>query len=185
MAPSSRMAVRLAKLPHDALVQLFTHDALAEFAAQACADSPAVAARAEAVLAAHQPVPQWAVEGVLLSSDLVPHVLAPLEQEDGAAAAACSAWASGWRATNERRRKLKQVPFKVPPELCTYGTQHLRVIPGDEERLVVKRDDAVRIVNRSMVNVGQVPCPPLPRWPGGRRADHLLRHAQSGAPLLA
>ena len=106
MAPSSRLAVRLATLPHDALVQLFTHDALAEFAAQACADSPAVAARAEAVLAAHQPVPQWAVEGVLLSSDLVPHVLAPLEQEDGAAAAACSAWAAGWRATAEERRRL-------------------------------------------------------------------------------
>ena len=87
MAPSSRLAVRFAQLPHDAL---------AELAAQLCADGgAAAAAQAEAVLAAHQPVPQWAVEGVLLSSDLVPHVLAPLEQEDGAAAAACSAWAAG------------------------------------------------------------------------------------------
>ena len=60
MAPSSRLAVRFAQLPHDAL---------AELAAQLCADGGAVAvAQAEAVLAAHQPVPQWAVEGVLLSS---------------------------------------------------------------------------------------------------------------------
>ena len=72
MAPSSRLAVRFAQLPHDAL---------AELAAQLCADGgAAAAAQAEAVLAAHQPVPQWAVEGVLLSSDLVPRVLAPLEQ---------------------------------------------------------------------------------------------------------
>ena len=143
MSPSSRMAVRLAKLPHDALVQLFTHEALAELAAQACADSPAVAARAEAVLAAHQPVPQWAVEGVLLSSDLVPHLLAPLESEDGAAAAACSAWAAGWRATAEGRRRLKQVPFHLPQDMLDgnwlSGAEWLRlaVIPGDEERLVV------------------------------------------------
>ena len=74
MAPSSRLAVRLATLPHDAL---------AELAAQLCAESGVAAAQAGAVLAAHQPVPQWAVEGVLLSSDLLPHVLAPLELEDG------------------------------------------------------------------------------------------------------
>ena len=81
MAHSSRLAVRFAQLPHDAL---------AELAAQLCADGGAAAAQAEAVLAAHQPVPQWAVDGVLLSSDLVPHVLAPLDLEDGAAAAPSS-----------------------------------------------------------------------------------------------
>jgi hypothetical protein len=48
----------------------------------------AAATQAESLLAAHDPVPQWALEGVLLSSDLMPHVLAPLELEDGAAAAA-------------------------------------------------------------------------------------------------
>ena len=68
MAPSSRFAVRLAKLPHDVL---------AELAAKLCADGgAAAAAQAEAVLAERDPVPPWAVEGVLLSNDLVPHVLA-------------------------------------------------------------------------------------------------------------
>ena len=159
MAPSSRLAVRLATLPHDALVQLFSHEALAELAAQACADSPAVAARAEAVLAAHQPVPQWAVEGVLLSSDLVPHVLAPLEQEDGAVAAACSAWAAGWRATADGRRRLKQVPFSFPQELLGgYSNLQLAVIPGDEERLVVSDIffQQTRVLDRSMAMIDEL-----------------------------
>ena len=98
--PSSRLAARLALLPHDVLVQSLSHRALAECAALLCANSPADAARAEAALAAHQPVPQWAVEGVLLSTDLLPRLLAPLASGpvsgDGAAAAACSAWAAGW-----------------------------------------------------------------------------------------
>ena len=65
---SSRFAARLAKLPHDVL---------AELAAKLCADGgAAAAAQAEAVLAERDPVPPWAVEGVLLSNDLVPHVLA-------------------------------------------------------------------------------------------------------------
>ena len=167
MAPSSRMAVRLAKLPHDALVQLFTHDALAEFAAQACADSPAVAARAEAVLAAHQPVPQWAVEGVLLSSDLVPHVLAPLESEDGAAAAACSAWAAGWRATAEGRRRLKQVPFSFPQELLGESTLELAVIGGEEGRLVAENGMQLRVLDRSMNTLCGLEQP----WINGLAAD--------------
>jgi hypothetical protein len=143
--------VRFARLPHDAL---------AELAAQLCAEGgAAAAAQAEAVLAAHQPVPQWAVEGVLLSSDLVPHVLAPLESEDGAAAAACSAWAAGWRATAEGRRRLKQVPFSFPQELLGgYSNLQLAVIPGDEERLVVSDIffQQTRVLDRSMAMIDEL-----------------------------
>jgi hypothetical protein len=46
------------------------------------------------------------VEGVLLLSDLVPHLLAPLQLEDGAAAAVCSLWLEDWKATSEGRRRL-------------------------------------------------------------------------------
>ena len=49
--------------------------------------------------------PQWAVEEVLLSSDLVPLLLAPLQLNDGAAAAVCSQWLDGWKATSEGRPK--------------------------------------------------------------------------------
>ena len=149
MAPFSRLAVRFARLPHDAL---------AELAAQLCAEGGAAAAQAEAVLAAHQPVPQWAVEGVLLSSDLVPHVLAPLELEDGAAAAACSAWAAGWRATAERRRKLTLVPFEFPAAsgTGTHPVLQFAVITGEEERLVVRDRNMARILDRNMATVDEL-----------------------------
>ena len=65
-------------------------------------NSPAV--RAEAVLAAHQPVPQWAVEGVLLSRcrrTWAPRVLKSLDLEDGAAATCVGA--AGWRAVLFRK----------------------------------------------------------------------------------
>ena len=86
MAPASRIAARLADLSHAQLV---------EIAAAGCEASTEVKNRADALLAAHKPLAQWAVEGVLLSSDLVPQLLAPLQLEDGAAAAVCSRWCVG------------------------------------------------------------------------------------------
>ena len=41
------------------------------------------------------PLPDEIVERVLLSPDLVPHILGPLKAEDGAAAAVCSQWLEG------------------------------------------------------------------------------------------
>ena len=92
----------------------FSHAQLVEIAAAGCDASTEVKNRADALLAAHKPLAQWAVEGVLLSSDLVPHLLAPLQLEDGAAAAVCSRWAEGWKATSEGRRRLTRVAFDFP-----------------------------------------------------------------------
>ena len=103
--PSSRLAARLGQLPHGVL---------ADLAARLCSDSPALEAAAEECMAAHNPLPHEMVERVLLSPDLVPHILGPLEAEDGAAAAVCSLWLDGWKATNEPRRRLKQVPLDLP-----------------------------------------------------------------------
>ena len=94
MAPVSRLAARLFELSHAQLL---------EIAIAGCEASTEVESRADAILAAHKPLPQWAVEGVLLSGDLVPHLLAPLQLEDGAAAAVCSRWADSWKATSEGR----------------------------------------------------------------------------------
>ena len=145
-APASRMAARLADLSHAQLL---------EIAAAGCEASTQVKNRADALLAAHKPLVQQAVEGVLLSSDLVPHLLAPLQLEDGAAAAVCSRWADGWKATSEGRRRLTQVALDFPQE-----SQHLlggraeefemAVIPGGNEHLVVNCDTAVDILARDM-----------------------------------
>jgi len=144
MAPASRIAARLADLSHAQLVGI---------AAAGCEASTQVKNRADALLAAHKPLAQWAVEGVLLSSDLVPHLLAPLQLEDGAAAAVCSRWAEGWKATSEGRRRLTRVALDFPPDLLGEKDLEMAVVPGGDE-LVVKSGCTVCILGRDMSGGG-------------------------------
>ena len=138
--PSSRLSLRLGQLPHDVL---------ADLAARLCSDSPALQAIAEECMAAHKPLSHELVERVLLSPDLVPSILGPLETEDWAAAAVCSQWLAGWQATNEPRRRLKQVPLELPEEIDDTGELLVTGTPGG--RLVVLGGDGVvRILDRSM-----------------------------------
>ena len=89
------MAARLADLSHA--------QQLVEIAAAGCEASSEVKNRPDALLAAHKPLAPVGGRGSAeLSSDLVPHLLAPLQLEDGAAAAVCSRWAEGWKATSAR-----------------------------------------------------------------------------------
>ena len=145
MPPASRLAARLADLSHAQLV---------EIAAAGCEASTQVKNRADALLAAHKPLAQWAVEGVLLSSDLVPHLLAPLQLEDGAAAAVCSRWAEGWTATSEGRRRLRKVALEFPQELLGERSLHMAVVPGGDAQLVVRCGTTVHILDRNMSSVG-------------------------------
>ena len=85
---------------------------------------------------------------MLLSSDLVPHLLAPLQLEDGAAAAVCSRWAEGWKATSEGRRRLRKVALDFPQELLDTGSFSMAVMPGGDEQLVVRSGTMVRILGR-------------------------------------
>ena len=140
MAPASRLAARLVDLSHAQLL---------EIAAAGCEASAEVKNRADAILAAHKPLAQWAVEGVLLSSDLVPHLLAPLQLEDGAAAAVCSRWADGWKATSEGRRRLTRVAFDFPRDLFGQSSLGMAVIPGGDE-LLVRSGSKTRILSRDM-----------------------------------
>ena len=152
MVPTSRMAARLADLSHAQLV---------EIAAAGCEASTQVKNRADALLAAHKPLAQWAVEGVLLSSDLVPHLLAPLQLEDGAAAAVCSRWLEGWKATSEGRRRLRKVALDFPPDLLDESSLQMAVVPGDDEQLVVRSGFTVRILARDMSVVSSFELPSI------------------------
>jgi hypothetical protein len=144
MTTSPRLAARLFSLSHAQLL---------EIAVAGCEASPEVKNRAEAILATSMPRHhQGAVDGVLLSSDLVPHILASLQLEDGAAAAVCSLWAEGWKATSEGRRHLTRVAFDFPQELLV-DLNDMAVIPGDDEQLVVSSGRTVRILDRSMSTV--------------------------------
>jgi hypothetical protein len=144
--PPDRLSLRLGQLPHDVL---------AELAAQLCSDSPALQAAAEECMAAHTPLPHELVERVLLSPDLVPHILGPLEAEDGAAAAVCSQWLVGWKATNEPRRRLKQVPLDFPEEIDTDGMTMAGTLDG---RLVVCDGLKLHILDSSMRVLQTVTC---------------------------
>ena len=151
--PSDRLSLRLGQLPHDVL---------ADLASRLCSESPALQATAEECIATHKPLPPWAVERVLLSPDLMPHILGPLVAEDGAAAAVCSQWLAGWKATNEPRRRLKQVPLELPEEVLslpsrsTSSYQRTSQSSGKfmaatpDGRLVVNRSTEVHILDRSM-----------------------------------
>ena len=154
MEPVSRIALRLAELSHAQLL---------EIAAAGCKASADVKNRADAILAAHKPLPQWAVEGVLLSSDLVPHLLAPLQLKDGAVAAVCSRWADSWKATSEGRRRLTRVAFDFPRDLLfdvlgTFGSFCL--IPGGDE-LIVRSGSTVRVLARDMAILSSFELPAI------------------------
>ena len=157
-SPHTQMALRLAELSHAQLL---------EIAAAGCEASTEVKNQADAILATHKPLPQWAVEGVLHSSDLLPHVLSLLQLKDGAAAAVCSQWADDWKATSEGRRHLTRAPFNFPQDLVersssylrTWSSMHLAVIPGDDEQLVVRIEgkNELCILARDMSTVASFP----------------------------
>ena len=81
---SSRLAIRLRSLPHDAL---------AELAAQVLLEAtPDTRFKAERSIAQHAP-PVWAVSSVLQSEDLLPKIL---ELPMGCAALVCKSWRQCW-----------------------------------------------------------------------------------------
>ena len=134
--PTDRLSLRLSQLPHDVL---------AELAARLCSDSPALQAAADECMATHTPLPHDMVEGVLFSPDLVPHILGTLEAEDAAAAAVCSQWLAGWKATNEPRRRLKHVRLDFPEKLLTDEMQMAitpdgRLVARTRTRLLIMQE---------------------------------------------
>ena len=106
-------------------------------------------------MAAHKPLPHEMVERVLLSPDLVPAILGPLAAEDGAAAAVCSQWLAGWNATNEPRRRMKQVPLDFPKE---FVTDDMEMAATPDGRLVVCDGSELRILDSSMRVLQTVAC---------------------------
>ena len=119
---TSRLAARLEHLPHAALVEL---------CALACTlDAHESRTAADAALARDDPLPTWAVDEVLLSSDLAPRVVEKLEVKDGAAAAVCRAWRVAWGATRKQRRWLHSAQLATPD----FQTGRIRALPTGSER---------------------------------------------------
>ena len=155
MAPASRVAVRLADLSHGAAPGDRGRGLRGVDPGQEPGRRPPRSAQA---------VVQWAVEGVLLSSDLVPHLLVPLKLEDSAAAAVCSRWAEGWKATSEGRRHQRgpeksgaRLP-SIPQDLLSGRSLSMAVVPGGDE-LVVKSGSTICFLGRDMSVVSSFETP--------------------------
>ena len=178
--PSSRLSARLGQLPHGVLAELTARLCLD---GRLCLDSQRarLQAVAEECLAAHAPLSHELVERVLLSPDLVPSILGPLEAEDGATAAVCSQWLAGWKATNETpwRRRLKQVPLELPEEIDP--SDELRMVGTPDGRLLVCGRDEVRMFDRSMRVMQTVAC----EFEGLLAAsDDSIFYAANHAPIM-
>lgn len=94
----------------------FTHQELLDFAAEACSKSAEARRLADARLAKHAPLPEWAVNGVLLSIDLLPQITRFFGGVDGVSAVAsvCKAWSEAWKQLLDERRILHPVPLPRP-----------------------------------------------------------------------
>ena len=140
---SSRLTARLERLSHEALLELWGRTCL--LAPQDCVRAT------DHALALHNPLPSWAVDGALLSSDLAPRMMGALEWNDGAAAVACKAWRDAWEATRTLRRKLHPAPLKEV-DLHYSGILNrphfLAALPG--ERLCLAGYTVLWIVDKNM-----------------------------------
>ena len=83
---------------------------------------------ADAAIAAARPTPAWAVDGVLLCLDLLPHIFHHLDLGDAAAASVCSDWRRQWSTTLSQKRILKAVVQTIQmPE--GFQPAQLRLLP--------------------------------------------------------
>jgi hypothetical protein len=142
-AQHGRLSARLVRLPHDVL---------AELCATLCCERRESCAAADALLAVHDPLPAWVTSEVLLSPDLAPNLMAPLDLEHGTAACVCKAWRVAWIATDEGRRGLR-APMKLfPPDFELMNDPRI-IASQDGERLCIAADNCRRLVDRRMATL--------------------------------
>ena len=112
------------------LLAFFSAEELASIAAVALAELPHELAETEARMNAIRPLPTWATEGVLLSTDLNPRIFEHLALSTAAAAAAtCSAWRGAWHSLLVKRRVL--LPAAVATQMHGMPTQ-MAMLPNGQ-----------------------------------------------------
>ena len=142
-----RLGVRLASLPRDVLIELCTTTCTAGVESSQRA--------AEIALAKYCLVPAWAVEEVLLSADILPHVMVSMTFREDAAAAVCKTWRAAWLATSSNRRilHLHRAELNINDALraiVDHVSTHMAALPG--ERLCFSSRSSHR-VNSSCLSV--------------------------------
>ena len=156
MPASSRLALRLDVLSRDQLLEL------AAGALDELPNSHQLRGHADALVAARKPLPAWCVDSVLLSPDLLPHLIDSLSIVDGAAASVCSAWSAVWLAQLRRRRYIHPVPnrIKLSHSGGAYGVTEM-----PDGVLCVTSPDGLHFTN------AQGQAMPRSKWAALRRID--------------
>ena len=140
---AERFLARLTNLDHTALL------------AYAADLSAAHRHTADKFLVNHSPLPDWARDDVLLSTDLLPKVFASLKLEDGAAASVCHAWKEAWVATNDGRRGLRPIEVGKPDFEVTQSLM-LAELPDGNAAVCCYGGD-VRIVDSNLKAMKHLP----------------------------
>jgi hypothetical protein len=137
-ARHGRLSARLSRLPHEVL---------ADFCATLCCERRDACTAADALLAEHDPLPAWATAEVVLSPDLAPNLMAPLDLVHGAAACVCKTWLVAWDATSEGRRGLcAPTPMHLPNFELVRRPQVIASPNG--ERLCIAGSNCLRLFDR-------------------------------------
>ena len=125
---AAAMSTALATLRVKPRLEHLTRAQLLDLAAEQAGATAAGMRLADAHLAEHAPVPEWAVANVLLSNDLLPHVMQTLGVDDLAAMRVCKGWRACWRATLVPRRILHPAG---PPFVVHHVGERMVAIDGD------------------------------------------------------
>ena len=67
------------------------------------------------------PLPDWAVQGVLLSKDLSPQILRHLDMYNCAAAVVCSTWNKAWKGCHRARFLRNELPVQLSTSFSDQG----------------------------------------------------------------
>jgi len=150
---SSRLTHRLGVLSHSELLEL------AAGALDALPQTHRLRSRADALVAQRKPLPSRCVDGVLLSPDLLPHLVESLSLRDCTAAAACSMWAGEWAEMLRRRRYVHPVPRSIVT--LRRGLQDDSILVGG---ITVMPDDAlcVNLDEQQRIRFMTAECEPMP-----------------------
>ena len=134
MKKASRTRVRLGKLPQSVLADLLSSilekGTFSE--AQALVDLK---------ISVENPLPDWAVQGVLISHDLSPKILQHVQKDNCAAAIVCSTWNKAWKVCHKEYFLENELPIQLPTSFNEVEPKQGFCVKGNSigERSIVLR----------------------------------------------
>ena len=96
-------------------------------------------------------LPEWVINSVLMSVDLVPHLFASLDMKHYSAACVCKVWLQAWKDTEFERRGLRTGDLIKGSVRCNALTAH-----PNGDWLVLIEDHCLRIMDLNKNPIGLI-----------------------------